>query len=279
MDLSVIVVTHDSEKYILSCLDSVLQAGSGISYEVLIIDNASTDRTKDLIKQLQHPLTLIVNPENQGFAKAVNTGLRESSGEFRLLMNPDVTLRSDSFVPLIDFMRENPKVGICGCRLLNGDGSLQYSKGSFPTLHSTVFRMVLPRRMRKYDLRGYDRVGGCDWVTGAFMLARNQVIGEVGYLDEAYFMYYEDVDYCLQAKKAGWQVYYYPGITAYHLSPHALSEKKDEIQKYIKESRLYFFKKNHYVFSFCLLRLFTRKFEKNPDLQLGKRKRLRIQER
>jgi GT2 family glycosyltransferase len=254
MDLSVIVVTHNSEKYILPCLDSVIHAASGFQYEVLIIDNASTDRTKDLIKQRQHPLTLIVNLENQGFARAVNIGLRGSSGEFRLLMNPDVTLRSDSLVPIIDFMRENPKVGICGCRLLNEDGSLQYSKGSFPKLLSTLFRMVLPRRMRKYDLRGYDKVGGCDWVTGALMLARNQVIGEVGFLDEAYFMYYEDVDYCLQAKKAGWQVYYYPGITAFHLNPHAVSGRNDKIENHIRKSRLHFFKKNNFMGSFYLLR-------------------------
>ena len=202
MDLSVIVVTHNSEKYILPCLDSVIHAAFGIQYEVLIIDNASTDQTKDLIKQRQHPLRLIVNLENQGFAKAVNTGLRKSSGEFRLCMNPDVIIKSDSLLPLIDFMRMNPKVGLCGCRLLNEDGSLQYSKGSFPTLFSTALRMFLPRRMRKYHFRGYDKAEECDWFTGAFMLARSRVVKEVGYLDEKYFMYYEDLDYCLQAKES-----------------------------------------------------------------------------
>src|SRR4030067_1488725 len=225
MDFSVIIVTHNSEKYILDCLNSIAKSAYELKHEIFVIDNNSRDRTKYLVKQSEHDLTLIENPENLGFAKAVNMGLKKSSGEFRLLINPDVTLKSDSLAPIIDFMRNNPKIGICGCKLLNGDGSLQYSKGSFPTLFSTFYRMVLPRKMRKYHLWGYKKAGRCDWVTGAFMLLRDRVIEDVGYLDERYFIYYEDVDYCFRTKKAGWHTYYSPEISAFHLSPHALSGK------------------------------------------------------
>jgi hypothetical protein len=257
MDLSVILVTHNSERFILPCLDSIVRTTYGIEHEILIIDNYSTDRTKDLIKASGHSLALTENLENQGLTKAANMGLRMSSGEFRLLINPDVTIQSSSLTSIIDFMRGNPRAGICGCGLLNKDGTRQYSKGPFPNLVSMFFRMVLPRQMRKYHLSGYQRTGECDWVTGAFMLVRDRVIQEIGYLDEEYFMYYEDVDYCLKANRAGWQTYYYPEIAVCHLTPHAISDKGDRIRKEIRKSRLFYFKKNGSWLSYFVLRVCT----------------------
>lgn len=244
MDLSTIIVTHNSGKYILPCLNSIGRASHSLKFEIFIIDNKSTDETKKLIQPFGDSISLIELPENQGFARAVNIGLRKSSGEFRLVINPDVIIRSGSLVPMIEFMRNHPMLGISGCKLLNPDGTLQFSKGTFPTVWSTFLRAVLPRRMRKYQLWGYEKVGQCDWVTGAFMLIRNGIIEETGYLDEEYFLYYEDVDYCLQAATKGWQTFYYPEIIAYHLNPNTLIRKNDRIQKEIRRSRLHFFKKN-----------------------------------
>jgi GT2 family glycosyltransferase len=201
---------------------------------------------------------LLENSENHGFAKAVNMGLQRATGEFVLLLNPDAVIRSESFYPVIDFLRRNPNIGICGCKLLNGDGSLQYSTGSFPTLFSTLSRMVLPRPMRKYCMWDYDKIRGCDWVTGAFMLIRRCLIKKLGYFDEKYFMYYEDVDYCLQAKRKGWEIYYYPGIIIRHLNPHAMVKKSPAIENQIRRSRTYFFRKNSSVISHYIMFLLTR---------------------
>jgi GT2 family glycosyltransferase len=258
MDLSIIIVTCNSEKYILNCLRSISRSIQGLEHEILIIDNNSTDQTKILTNEFSNPVRLIENTENLGFAKALNLGLRASSGEFFLSINPDVIIESDSLLPMVSFMRANSKAGICGCKLLNGDGSLQYSTGSFPTLFSTIYRSVLPRRMRKYNLWGYGNVRECDWVTGAFMLIRNSLVDSVGYLDEGYFMYYEDVDYCLQAKKRGWYTYYYPGITACHLTPHSTSDKGTGVKREIEKSRVFFFKKNGCVVSYYALFFLTR---------------------
>jgi len=255
MDLSVILVTHNSEKFILPCLDSIIKATHGTHNEILIIDNHSTDLTKELCKQYRYPVTLIENHENRGFAKAANIGLRKSCGEFRLLMNPDVILQSEALGRILDFMRSHPNAGICGCRLLNEDGSLQHSKGSFPTLFSTIYRVILPRRVRKYHLWGYGKAGRCDWVTGAFMLLRSSMIRAVGLLDENYFMYYEDVDLCLQARKAGWQTYYYPEVAGFHLTPHAVSDKGIEIETQIRKSRRHYFRKNVFVPSYRKTRI------------------------
>ena len=175
MDLSIIIVTYNSEKYILGCLKSITRSTQNIQHEIFIIDNKSMDQTQLFIRQFSNSFTLIENKENYGFAKAVNRGLGKVSGEFILLLNPAVLIKSDSLQPIIDFMRNNPKVGVCGSRLLNEDGSLQYSKGSFPTLSSTIFRMFLPRKIRKYHWWGYERVGECDWVTGASMIIRKKM--------------------------------------------------------------------------------------------------------
>jgi len=259
MDLSIIIVTHNSEKYILNCLNSIAKAIQNIKHEFFIIDNDSKDQTKTLIKQFSNSLVLAENKANLGFAKAINMVLERTSGEIVLLVNPDVIIKSDSLWPIIDFIRSNPNVGICGCKLLNEDGSLQYSKGSFPTLFSTISRMILPKHMRKYHLRGYNKGGECDWVTGAFMMIRREMFKEVGPLDEKYFMYYEDVDYCLGARKRGWLTYYFPKISAYHLNPHARSKRNHSpfLEKEIRKSQLLFFKKNNSKSSYRLLVVLT----------------------
>jgi len=262
MDLSIIIVTYNSEKYILDCLNSVERATLDIQHEIFLIDNQSVDQTRTVIKKFRNSIVLLENPKNVGFAKAVNMGLRKASGKFILLLNPDVIIQSDSLSPMINFMKNHSKIGICGCKLLHQDHSLQYSKGSFPTLFSMLlFRLVLPRRMRKYHLWGYEKIGRCDWVTGAFMLMRNRLIEEVGFFDENYFVYYEDMDYCLQVKKKGWEVYYYSEIMAYHLNPHAISTRYLQVENEIRRSRLYFFRKNRSMVSYLILLFLTRMIE------------------
>lgn len=286
MELSVIIVTYNSENYILNCLSSLERAVRNIQHEIFIIDNNSTDQTKSRIRDFTGAYTLIENRQNYGFARAVNIGLERGSGGCFLIINPDIVITSDSLRPMIDFMKNNPKAGMCGCKLLNDDGSLQYSMGSFPTLLSILCRIVLPRRMRKYRLRGYEKVTECDWVTGAFTLVRNNVVRQVGYLDENYFLHYEDVDYCLQAKKKGWRTYYHPAVSAYHFRPHAMVCRNPLVEKEIRKSRLYFFGKNISRFSCAVLSMLTKLVEEriykegiveNPNLKIkAARKRRRF---
>ena len=260
LTISINVVTYNSEKYISKCLNSIARVVQEIQHEIFVIDNNSVDRTKQLIKEFQNSITLIENGENFGFARAANMGLKRSSGEFILLLNPDVIIKSDSLQPMIDYMGNHQRVGICGCKLLNEDGSLQYSKGSFPTLFSTVYRMVLPRRMRKYHLSGYERVGECNWVTGAFMMIRHKMLEEIGFLDETFFLCYEDVDLCLRAKQKGYKTFYLPEVSAYHLNPYHLKSSSiisENIELEIRRSQLNFFEKHRNAYSYQTLKFFA----------------------
>ena len=258
LTISVVVVTYNSEKYITNCLNSIARGVKDIKNEIFVIDNNSIDRTKQLIKEFQNFVTLIENEENLGFARAVNIGLKRSSGEFILLINPDIVLKSGSLQPMIEFMKSHQRVGICGCMLLNEDGSLQYSKGSFPTLFSTIFRLVLPRRMRKYHSSGYKKAEECDWVTGAFMMIRHKMIEEVDFFDEEFFLCYEDVDLCIRAKQKEWKTFYYPEVSAYHLNPHHLKADpviSENTEFEIRKSQLNFFKKHRNAYSYRALSL------------------------
>jgi GT2 family glycosyltransferase len=261
MKISVVIVTYNSEPFIAKCIASVDRAVQGIPHEILVVDNNSSDRTRQIIEHFPNSHRLLKNGKNLGFSKGINRALRESSGQFVLVMNPDVFICSPSLQPMVDFMANHPNIGVMGCKMLNLDNSLQYSKGSFATLFSILHRGILPRPMRKYDFWGYDKMGPCDWVTGAFMLIKRDLIEKVGYFDENYFLYYEDMDFCLQAKRLGWQSYYYPGITAYHVNPHARRQisplNGHEIERANQNSRVYFFKKNRSSLSYWIVRLLT----------------------
>jgi GT2 family glycosyltransferase len=267
--LSVIIVTYNSEKYISNCLNSLIRASKEIPHEIFVIDNNSNDQTINIINGFNDVASLIVNGQNLGFAKAVNIGLKRCLGKFIILLNPDVIIKSGSLESVIDFMEINDRVGICGCRLLNGDDSIQYSKGPFPTLFSTILRRALPRRMRKYHLRGYDKIVECDWVTGAFMLIRKKMAQEIDFFDETFFLYYEDVDLCLRAKQREWKILYYPMICAYHLDPHH-AKNKSKINKNMKieirNSLLKYFKKHAPAYAYQIVRLLFSfiYFEGNP---------------
>jgi hypothetical protein len=275
MKLSVIIVTYNSEPFISRCIASVDQAVQGIPHEIIIVDNNSLDKTRKIIEHFPNSHRLLKNRRNLGFSRGINRALQESSGEFVLVMNPDVFICSQSLQPMVEFMAHHPRIGIMGCKLLNLDNSLQFSKGPFATLSSILYRGIFPRSMRKYDLWGYEQSGPCDWVTGAFMLIHRDLFEKVGYFDENYFLYYEDMDFCLQAKRLGWESYYFPEITAYHVNPHARRRinplNSQEIERAIRNSRIYFFKKNRGAISYLIVRLLTQGFG-NASFKNGYRK-------
>jgi GT2 family glycosyltransferase len=258
MDISVIVVTYNSGKYIQACIGSIAKVKESTDLELIVVDNHSADQTRSLIRAYGAFPRIIENPRNIGFARGVNLGLKEATGDLIILLNPDTVIKSASLAPLLDFLKETPRAGVCGVKLLNKDGSLQYSKGPFPRLLPTLYRTVLPKQMRKYHLRGYNRPGPCDWVTGAFMGIRREVVERIGWLDEEYFFHYEDVDYCLRARREGFATYFFPDIEAYHLNPYSHQKADYPARQEVRRGRLYFFQKNGRKISYQTLRILSR---------------------
>lgn len=224
-DLSIIIVSFNTKKLLLSCIGSVRKYTKEVDYRIIVVDNASHDGTQEAIKKIKD-IKPILNQENLGFAAANNQGIKLSQGRYILLLNSDTELHEDSLSKMVSWMDAHPEVGISSCMLLNPDKSIQETGGYFPTL----FRVFLwatflddlpfiPRIFGSYHPHGslYKKERELDWVTGAFFLIRNKVIEDIGLLDEKFFMYVEEVDYCYRAKNKGWKIRYVPNTSIVHL--------------------------------------------------------------
>jgi GT2 family glycosyltransferase len=225
MDVSVIVVNYNSSAFLTVCLDSLLTGIQGVSFEVIVVDNCSDDGVFDQIKVRFPNIQYIENKVNRGFAAATNQGIAKASGDFILLLNPDAKVSSHALQETIAFFRRHPKAGIAGCKISYIDGRLQYSAHSFPsplTLFSeAMFLDVLFPGSTIFGTASltyfsYNEERRVDWVMGAYLMVRREVVMAVGLLDERFFMYSEEVDYCYRAMESGYEVWFIPQAMIVH---------------------------------------------------------------
>ncbi|MEW9699969.1 glycosyltransferase family 2 protein [Paenibacillus sp. SI8] len=226
MDLSIIIVNYNTRELTLQCVDSVFASGTSYTSEVIVIDNASRDKTVEAIVERFPTVTCIENVQNVGFSKANNQGMKIAKGRYILLLNSDTVVESDTFEVMLQFMDVHKNVGASGCKIILPDGSLDKAcKRGFPTPSASFyyafgFSKLFPNipRFNQYQL-GYldpDQEYPIDSLVGAFMLVRREAIEQVGLLDEDFFMYGEDIDWCYRIKQAGWVNYYYPRTQIIH---------------------------------------------------------------
>ncbi|RYZ30108.1 MAG: glycosyltransferase family 2 protein [Chitinophagaceae bacterium] len=226
LDLSIVIVTYNSEKHILKCVDSILREVNDISFEIVVVDNNSTDSTKEIL--IKKPkVKLIANKQNVGFARANNQGIEEARGEFVMILNPDIVLTKESKLKnLMTFVEENPSTGIVSARLFYEDGNVQESARQFPSVFTFFIRgFKLEKYFNKagfYQKNNVYKYLACsdpvrvDWVIGAFMFTKKKILEQVGSFDDNFFMYYEDADLCDRIQKKGYEIIYYPEVSAVH---------------------------------------------------------------
>lgn len=226
MQLSIIIVTYNSARHLRPCLESVERHLGGIEYEVCVVDNASDDDTGAIAARQGGRTRLIANGRNLGFSAAVNVGLAHTSGRYVMWLNPDTEFVGGDFGALLSYMDAERGVGVLGPQILNADGSVQLSCRSFPSYSTAIFnRYSLLTRLfpanrysRRYLHTDWDHqaVREVDWVSGACLLHPRALIDDIGPLDERFFMYMEDIDFCLRASRAGWKVHYHPAARVLH---------------------------------------------------------------
>ena len=225
MDLSISVISWNTRDLLRDCLKSIYSRAPKASFEILVVDNESSDGSQEMIREKFPQIRLIENKNNLGFARANNQAIKRSSGKYELLLNPDTLVLENALEIMMDFMEKNPRVGMCGCRLLSEDGSVQPSCGRFPGLftvflHMTKLNYFYPgnRFSRRFMGAGLEEgeAREVDWVTGACLLVRRQAVEEIGLLDERFFMYCEDLDWCRRMKNAGWKICYLPRAKVIH---------------------------------------------------------------
>lgn len=250
IDLSIIVVSWNTQALLEKCLNSLYTYPPGASFETWVVDNASSDGSANMVQEKFPEIKLIENPSNLGFARANNQAIRRSRGRYIMLLNPDAEVTPGALHEMVGFMDVSMGVGAAGPRLLNPDGTLQTSCYPAPTLSRELWRLLHLDRIRPfgiYDMRQWDqdRPRKVEVAQGACLILRKEALDQIGYLDEAYFIYSEEVDLCYRLRKAGWQIFWLPGADVIHYGGQSTQLVSEEMFLNLYQSKVLYFRKNH----------------------------------
>ncbi|OGD84767.1 hypothetical protein A2696_00365, partial [Candidatus Curtissbacteria bacterium RIFCSPHIGHO2_01_FULL_41_13] len=267
IDLSVIIVSWNTNKLLEDCLSSVYRFTKDVSFEVIVVDNGSQDKSADMVRQKFPQVKLIPNRDNLGFTKANNQGIKIAKGKYILLLNSDTYLIENSFSKLIKKAKTLQSLGVLAPQLLSQDRTIQQSAGFFPHLPQVFWWMTfiddLPggQFLRPYHVDHdsfYNKDQNVDWVTAAAILVPTVVINKVGGLDEKIFMYGEEVEWCYRIKKAGFEIYFTPATKIIHIGRG--SSNQIPTSAFIGEYKavIYFYQKHKGRFSLQMARFFLK---------------------
>ena len=262
MDLSIVIVSWNVREKLEANLRSLFASKGDFSYEVFVVDNASGDGSAQMVKQDFPQVTLIANDQNLGFAKANNQALKQAKGEWLLLLNPDMRLEPQTLADFLAWLRSST-AAIAGCRLVDGQANLVPHVRRFPTVFDQALIAMklphlLPSLLKRYLYQDFDynKAAPVDSIRGSFFAIKRSTYERLGGLDERYFVWFEEVDYCRQARQAGLEVWYTPAATAIdYVGQGFLQISHGTKQRYMKESMIKYFAKWHGTPAAVLIRL------------------------
>ena len=248
-DVSVVIVTWNTRDLLLQALHSLYAETTSVTFEVVVVDNASEDGTSAAVNRLYPNVRLIELPTNSGFTGGNNIGFDVARGRHVLLLNSDTVVLPTTVEPLVRFLDEHPRAGTAGARHLNADGSLQRSMDDVPKLlpdalyYTELYRVPairrwLSQRCAWWSDHDVEREAG--WVNGACMMVRRDVITEIGGLDERLFIYGEELDWCYRMKEVGWTVHFVPTAEVIHLGGQAMDSAADRRAQLLMKGQLHF---------------------------------------
>jgi GT2 family glycosyltransferase len=224
VDLAVVIVSANDGRWLPPCLSSVLARAGDIDLELIVVDNASTDGTRELVQD-RFPQVRVVSSPNRGFAYGNNRGLEHTTARYVLLLNPDTEILQGTLRELIDTLDADPRIGLAGVRQVDAEGAPLPTIRRFPSATRALGEALASERWplhpswageRVLDPRTYARAHECDWVSGSFMLVRREALLGAGLLDERFFLYSEETDLCLRIRRAGWRIHHLPLMTIRH---------------------------------------------------------------
>ena len=256
-DLSIVIISWNVRELLRRCLDSIQESlkgekGKGLLVETIVFDNGSADGSADMVREDFPRVHLMESEVNLGFTKGNNLAIGQSEGCYILLLNPDTEVVGDALGTMMAYMESHPRVGALGPQLLNPDGTTQSSRRRFPTLataflESTVLQPWFQgsRILERYYLldRPDDEIQPVDWVVGAALLIRREALHQVGPLDEEFFMYSEELDWCYRLKAQGWEVVYLPTAQVVHQEGRSSEQVLPARHIHFQRSKVLFFKK------------------------------------
>ncbi len=260
MKLSIIIVNYNTYNLTKQTIESIIQKEHAFEYEILLVDNASSDGSIEKLQQefnelmFKGILQIFINKANLGFAKANNIGIRVANGEYILLLNSDTVVNEDCLELCIKQMNENTNIGALGCKVVLPDGTLDHAcKRGFPTPKVSFYYLLKlhkrdPIKYGQYDALHLheDEAGEVDSLMGAFMLMPKAVLNEIGLLDEDFFMYGEDIDLCYRIKEGGYKILYYPKAQITHHKGGSSKKKRTKVIYDFHKAMWIFYKKHYY---------------------------------
>lgn len=292
---SIIIVSFNTRDLLRECLQTLAKEAVNLNYEVIVIDNASADGSADMVATEFPTAPLIRSSTNLGFAAANNLGFAQAQGRYVVLLNSDAFLTKQALTKAITFMETHPNVGMGGARLIGKDGSWQPSARMFPSLlnHFLTISGLSSKYAQSRFFGRVDRTwanpaesASVDWVPGAFAIIRRSVLETVGYFDEQFFLYYEEVDLCKRIKTLGYEIWYLPEVVVIHLGGESsktlekmtISKSGTQVALWQLRSALLFYRKHHgagWAWLWMqlenvwhLLRIWKNTFHTHPEQQL-----------
>ena len=278
MDLSISIATTDQRDQLAACLDSIYRNTRRLTFEIAVVDGGSTDGTLSMLQERFPDVRVIRNPSFAGYGRSHNQAMRERQGRYSLILNDDMQVLASALDLMVQFMDENPQVGLLGCQLLNPDGSVQPSSYlEFPRLWTEALRFPRLRKFvhsveHRFSPAGGSRLGTWDYygrrnendaqpsqvahLMGACLLVRSEVIEQVGLFDETFFLSFEDQDWCKRIGESGWHVFFFPAAQMIHYGGQTVRQLSDRFAPIFLASRLHFQKKHFGPCSVLCLRFF-----------------------
>ncbi len=254
MDISVVVVNWNVRDLLKECLKSVYRFTKDVSFEVFVVDNNSSDGSQEMVAGEFPDAFLIVNTENRGFAAANNQAFRKASGRYTLMLNPDTELTDNAIKAMVEFMDQHPKINVIAPRLTFIDGSLQRSCQHFPTFFTDLMESLFLDEIYaknkifnwyKMGLWPHDRMREVDQPYGACLMFKTADVRRLKFMDERFFMYYDEVDLCYRLKKSGGKIYFLPQIKIIHHSRRSSKQIPDTCHRWQLQSKMRFFAKHY----------------------------------
>jgi N-acetylglucosaminyl-diphospho-decaprenol L-rhamnosyltransferase len=269
VDLSIVIVSWNVRDLLRRCLLSLCQEGSRhqppLGFEVTVVDSASSDGSVEMVQREFPWVRLIPSHENLGYARGNNLGMEGASGRYRLVLNPDTEVVGEALSEMVRYMDQHPAVGALGPALRYPDGNLQSSRRRFPTLatafcESTLLHQWFPynRVARYYHLadRPPDVSQPVDWLVGAALMLRRQAWQQVGPLDEGFFMYFEELDWCRRCRAAGWEIHYFPDAEIIHYEGKSSEQVATHRTIRFQRSKIRYYRKYYGASWALIIRLF-----------------------
>ncbi len=259
-DITIVIVNWNTQDLLKNCLDSVCQTIKDISYEIIVVDNASTDGSANMLREEFPDVKIIENKENRGFGAANNQAFAVMKGRYALLLNTDAVLTEHAIRELFLFMEDHPETSLTCGQLLNEDGSRQNSIANFPTLitmsaNTSLLEYIFPGRFpsKRYI---HESPVEIESAIGACVLARKKAMDDIGVFDERYFFFFEETDWAYRMRSAGWKIYYVPSASIYHLQGKSVGESIRSRMEFYRSRYQFFhkYKNPAYVFIiYCVI--------------------------